>query len=130
MKLISLALVLLLNALPAAAQKDQIVHAKPSDTFKAAIEVAKANYTVESVSDAARIVSFHTGHSLTSNGMNVSVTFDGVPAGCEKDSTCRETAVHVRVTKANNQLFAFGAGDRIAKKFFGELDKQVKELRK
>jgi len=125
MKNAILLLTVVLIAVPVFAQKEQRFDFTPTKVFNAAVDVARQNYTVESVSDAEKILAFHTGHSLTSNGMYVSVTFDGAPASCEKENSCKKTDVRVRVTKANNQLFAWGAGGRIAKKFFGQLKHQL-----
>ena|SRR5579863_790910 len=119
MKLAAIAVLLFTLGSSASAQDKKNYEQSAKQVFAAALSVAKANYAIESVDDKNEIINIHTGHSFTSNGFYVTVAVDATPLGCTDN--CKGSVVNIRGTKAQ-QLFAWGAGGRIAKKIFKQID--------
>jgi len=118
MRRLILALLCLALAAPALADdKVKEYSASPEELFDAALAVAKEHYTVVEAKREELLLTFWTGYSLTSNGFQVTATFEKTEKG---------TRLKLRTAK-RNQLVAWGAGGRIAKKFFGEVEEEFKK---
>jgi hypothetical protein len=87
--------------------------------FDAAVRAARLNWTVGAVDRKTGTLSFSAGMSLTSNGIDCSVTVEAIEPG---------TVQVTLIPHKKAQLFAWDVGKRIADKFFAsvqsELDKQ------
>lgn len=112
--------VMLFSALPTYAQKEsskeRLFSASREQLYAAAVNVAKNHYTLVAAIKDEGVVTYQTGYSLTSNGFQVTVTFE--------DQSDGKTLMRIRPAK-KQQLFAWGAGDRIAKKFFGQVSEEL-----
>jgi hypothetical protein len=95
--------------------KEKGFAAPPEKVFAAAAAVVRKHYTVVEINDKEKVITFWTGYSLTSSGFQVTATFEG------KDGS---TVVRLRPAK-RQQLFAWGAGGRVAKKFFEQVREQL-----
>lgn len=84
--------------------------------FDAALVSAQKNWTVEFADRKAHMLTFHSGVSLTSNGMECSASFRDVKPGTV------EVILH---TQKKMQVYAWGVGGRIADKFFKAIDQQL-----
>ena len=89
----------------------------PDQVFDAA-QLSAQKYWALSFSDrSTRLLSFVTGRSFASHGMECGVSLKQREAG--------EVEVVLHTQKKDGQIYAFGAGDRIAKKFFEELRSEL-----
>ena len=87
--------------------------------FDAAVQVAKAKYTIQAVDRQEHILVFHTGMGAFTYGMELTVSFNSESSG--------KTIVTARPAKRGAQLFAWGQGGKIADKFFKRLKAQLEE---
>lgn len=128
MKLTALWLLLLLAASAAAQQKAGVLYEKKSDkeriyavtydaAWSAAVGAAKEKFQVEMTNKEDGILSFQTGAGMASHGFNVSANLSKLNDG--------RVRVKLSFQKKKVQLYSWGAGDRIAKQFFEEMDKQL-----
>jgi hypothetical protein len=86
--------------------------------WTSAVQAAAENFTVAHSDKESGVFEFHTGISMASNGFRCGVTV----------SKTNEDEIKVKLnTQKKAQLFAWGAGGRIAEKFFKALDKKLKE---
>ncbi len=101
------------------AAKD-IVRTYPQDidtVYQAAVRVAKAHYTISNSDPKDHLLTFHTGMGLFTYGMEISLGLETIKNG---------TQVTARPAKRGTQLFAWGKGAGIAKKFFVQLEQELK----
>jgi hypothetical protein len=86
--------------------KDKIkTFSAPVDkVFEAAVQVAKANYTIQAIDRQGRILNFHTGVGLLTYGMEITATFDGEANG--------KTTATPRPANRGTLLFAWGQAKR------------------
>jgi hypothetical protein len=110
-------------ALPAATEakpKSRIFDASPQAVFEAAYKVAREHHTVSYVDEKNWLITFHTGTSFSSWGFNCNASVEPVEEG--------KARLTINVQKTEKQLFAWGAGDRLADDFFNwvrqELEKE------
>lgn len=103
-----------------AKQKRKTFQGTPEQVFRAGLKAAQKHWRVTFSDKETLMFSFSTGTSLTTWGMDVGVTLKNL--GSDR--------VEVIVgTQKKLQLFAWGAGGRIADKFFKELERQLVEDR-
>ena len=96
--------------------KTHVFSASRDQVYAAAIEVVKDKYTLVAAVKDEGVITYQTGYSLTSNGFQVTVTLEDQPGG----------GVLMRLRPAKKQqLFAWGAGDRLSKKFFAQVSAQL-----
>jgi hypothetical protein len=110
-------LISLCSAALFAAGKQTIIEGTQKEVFTAALKAAQANWAVTFADRQAAMISFNTGTSLTSNGMECGVRFQAMDAG--------HVQVTVRTQKKNGQIIAWGVGDRIADKLFKALRNEL-----
>lgn len=87
-----------------------------SDVFTAAVRAAQKNWAVRFADEKQGVVTFSTGISMTSNGMECSAIIEEIEPG--------KTRVTMKSQK-KAQLYAWGVGGRIAKKFFAAIDAEL-----
>lgn len=127
-KLVIAAGLFLALALPLVAKpKQQVYSTTPKQLFAAALRAAREHYVVRDVDNDNLGFTFETGESLASNGMSANAFVE--PDGKDKS----KLVVNVQKGRAGGlggggQLFAWGAGDRTAKKFFGFVEDELKEM--
>ena len=80
------------------------------EVFDAAVRTAQSDWSVTFADRKTGTISFATGTSFTSNGMECSASLQ--PMGG------RQVVVTLKTQKKNGQIIAWGVGDRIASKFF------------
>jgi len=102
--------VLLCSVVLSASPKETIIEGTPEEVFSAVLKVAQSNWVVTFADRPTGIISFNTGTSLTSNGMECS-------AWVQPQSDGR-IQITVKTQKKNGQIIAWGVGDRIADKLF------------
>lgn len=127
MKKLLAALVILLLAVSAAVgddkkekedDKTKVFDAPYEKVWEAAIASANANFVIEHSEKESGILNFHSGMSMASNGFRCGVVVTKTDDG----------KVRVQLnTQKKAQLFAWGAGGRIADKFFKGMTKYLKE---
>jgi hypothetical protein len=105
-------------AVPALAGDPKIgeFKASPHDVFTAAVRSAQKNWAVKFADEKSGVITFTSGISMTSNGMECSALVEPMSDG--------GTRVTLRTAK-KAQLYAWGVGGRIAKKFFEGIDKEL-----
>jgi hypothetical protein len=90
--------------------------------FRAALSAARTHHVVTYVDEKHMLFTFETGTSATSYGF---VCNASVEAASE-----RKSRLVLNVQKKNGRWgvsFAWGAGDRLAKKFFGQVGEELKK---
>lgn len=92
-----------------AGEKSQEFKGTMDQVWTACIRAAGEKFTLLFSDRSSGILTFQTGHSIRSNGFNVSANLK------ETDEKKIEVSIS---TQKNNQLWAFGAGGSIAKKYF------------
>ena len=98
--------------------KEQSFPANYDATWAACVKAANSEFTLEHSEKESGVLSFRTGTSMTSWGFTVGVTVEAIDAN------------HTRVTlnpQKERLQFAWGAGGRIAKKFFKAVEKEMKK---
>lgn len=119
----AVALVFLFLVQPLAAQKesdkDAMFQLTRAEVYDAALAVVKEHYTLVAAVREEDVITYQTGYSLTSNGLQVTVNI-------EEPNDKGEVWMHLRPAK-KQQLFAWGAGGRASKKFIGQVRDQLKK---
>jgi len=106
-------------AQPLLAGGKQRVYEEPFEkVWDACIRAANENFTVDYSDKESGTISFHSGISVTSSGFRVGVTISKLAD--------HKTKVVLNPQK-KAQLFAWGAGGRIAKKFYKQVDLLLEE---
>lgn len=100
-----------------ASEKKATFSGSIDDVFNAAQLSAHKEWALSYSDRSTHLMSFVTGRSFASRGMECSVTLRPAAQG--------QVEVVVHTQKKNNQKFAFGAGDRIAKKFFAGIKDEL-----
>jgi hypothetical protein len=116
-------LLLLLSAVSSrawAAPKEATFEGTPEEVFNAAVLAAQKNWTVTATDRPTMTLSFTTGTSLRTWGMDCSVVLTPVDGGKVK--------VIVR-TQKKAQLYAWNVGNSIADKFFAGLEQELTKAR-
>ena len=86
--------------------------------WTACVQAANENFAIEHSEKESGILNFHSGKSLTSNGFRVGVTVIKM----------EDERIKVVINpQKKDQLFAWGAGGRIADKYFKAVDKLLKD---
>lgn len=87
-----------------------------AEVFKAALAVAREHHVVTYVDEKQEMFTFETGASMTSFGFVCN-------ASVEPEKKGAKLVLNVQKKKAGalGISFQWGAGDRLAKKFFGEV---------
>jgi hypothetical protein len=113
-----LALLVLLYLVPplAAESKSQTFQEPIEKTWTACVRAAGEKFTLIHTEKESWILTFSTGISLTSNGFTCSVNLIKIGD--------KSTQVKLN-TQKNKQLFAWGAGGRISKKFFKAVEEYL-----
>ena len=104
-------LLTMLGSLAFASDKKATFRGSADEIFNAAQASAQKSWAVIFSDRASHMMSFATGRSFFSRGMECAVTLDELQDG--------QVEVVVHTQKKSGQKFAFNTGDRIAKKFFG-----------
>lgn len=116
-----LTLFLLASAAVAHAPKTATFEGSIDEVFDAAVKVAQANWSVSYADRKTGTLSFTTGTSLTSNGMECSAILEEVPG--------TQVRVTLKTQKKNGQIYAWGVGDRIASKLFNGIGDEIGKQR-
>ena len=115
----------LLLPVPALAKpKQRAYKAAVEQVYDAALKVIKEHHKVQFASKEERLISFRSGRSMSSWGFECN-------ASVEATDNPSESLLVINVQKTRGQLFAWGAGDRLATDIFKwvqeELQKKAKE---
>lgn len=100
-----------------ASDKTAVFQGTTNAVFNAAQSSAQKWWTLSFSDRNTHLMSFVTGRSFASHGMACSVALRPLPDG--------KVEVVLHTQKQGRQIYAFGSGDRIAKKFFGELRNEL-----
>ena len=103
-------LLIMLESPAFASDKKATFRGSADEVFNAAQVSAQQSWAIIFSDRASRMMSFATGRSFLSRGMECAVTLHELRDG--------QVEVVVHTQKKNGQKFAFNAGDRIAQKFF------------
>ncbi|HWX39596.1 MAG TPA: hypothetical protein VN345_00475 [Blastocatellia bacterium] len=98
--------------------KERVYNAGFDVVWPACVRAANENFVLEHTEKESGVLSFHTGMSLTSNGFFVGV------------SVIKLDETHTKVVlnpQKKRQLVAWGAGGRIADKYFKGVEKNLAE---
>jgi hypothetical protein len=119
MQLIPIVILLLSSiAFGADKGKEQVFPFPQQAVWQACIKAASQEFTLDYSDKESGILSFSTGISLTSNGFKNSVALKELPSGGVKVTLN---------TQKKGQVFAWGAGGRIAEKYFKAVEKILQE---
>ncbi len=98
--------------------KERIYSASYDDVWAACVASAKENFAVETADKENGLITFQAGISMASNGFRVGVSLTKLDDG----------RVKVKAnTQKKMQLVAWGAGGRIADKFFKSVDAAIEK---
>ena len=119
--LLTLLCVLTLTPVTAEAKpKEKKFNVAADKLFDAVMAVAAEGYEVTYSSEDRKTVSFNTGSSATTWGMHCTASVH--------DKGENKSLLKLNVRKTKGQLFAWGAGGRVAKKFFNQAEEKLAEL--
>ena len=107
--LVAVLLFLVASSTAVAKPKEQTFDAPRDRVFAALTKVIETHHVLTVADEKNFVISFHTGMSVTSYGMNCT-------ASLEPDGS--KTKVIINTQKTEKQMFAYGAGDRIANNIF------------
>jgi hypothetical protein len=111
-------IVVLVAAGAFAASKKRIFEGDPDKIFAATLKVAKEHHVVSFIDDKHRLVTFHSGASVSSWGMEWNASVE--PAGQGKSELI------LNPQQSKGQLVSWGAGGRAADKFFKWVEDELK----
>jgi len=113
--LTTLAFLLLFTASAYAKPKKKTYNNTPDQVFQAALRTARERHVVTYVDTKTLMLTFETGRSLTSQGFvaNASVESEG------------ENKATLIINVQNKQGYSWGAGDRMADKFFDQVGDEL-----
>jgi hypothetical protein len=97
--------------------KEKIYKNAPADVFQAALRCAREEHVVTYVDEKNLMLTFETGVSALSYGFVANASVEPLPDGSSK--------LLINVQHKNdgkNASYSFGAGDRMANKFFEKVD--------
>jgi hypothetical protein len=118
----ALVVTLLLAAGVSAKPKSHEFNVPAEDVYQAAYKYAREHHRVNFTDEKNLVFEFHTGTSLASWGFDCNVSIERTKSGA---------ILILNVQKTKQQLLAWGAGDRMAEKFFkgveGELSHEEKK---
>lgn len=121
----TIVLVLVLSFTTFAKPKKKTYHYPATRVFQAALRAAKEHHVVTFVDQKNLLLTFETGTSWVSYGFNAN-------ASVESDGPKKSTLI-INVQKKNvgkSVSFAWGAGGRMANKFFKEVSKELAQMPK
>ena len=112
-------LLLVLPVTVAAKPKEKAFKVPAEKLFEAVMAVAAEEYQVTYSSEKRKTVSFNIGSGVVSLGMHctASVKAEG-----------KKSVLKLHVGKSEGQVFTLGAGGRVAKKFFRQVQEMLKEM--
>jgi hypothetical protein len=110
-------MLVLAGSLFAANDKEQVYNAPFDKVWAATVKAANEKFTLIHSEKESGVLSFETGTSTTSYGFTVGVSVTKLADD--------KTKVTVNAQKKRAQV-AWGAGDRIAKKFFDAVEENLK----
>ncbi len=111
MKLLLCVSMLLLAPGLYAKPKSHTFEAEPTQVYAAALRSIASHHKVQYTDEKSGTISFKTGMSMSANGLDCNASIrPGKKQG--------ETEMVVNVQKTNGQMFAWGAGDRLAADIF------------
>ena len=117
----SLFLLLCLTSLTVYAKpKEKIYNNAPRDVFQATLRTARERHVVTYVDEKNLMLTFETGTSALSYGFVANASVEQQPDGASK--------LIINVQHKNdgkNASFSFNAGDRMANKFFDQVDEEL-----
>jgi hypothetical protein len=96
--------------------KAYIFDGTPDEVFNAAVKVIQADWAVSYADRQTMTLSFTTGTSATTWGMDCSAVLEQVSPG--------QIKMTIKAQK-KHQLYAFGVGDRIASKLFKGMEAEL-----
>jgi len=99
--------------------KERVYEYPLDKVYAACLKTAAEDNVIEFSDKEAGIITYKSGQSASSWGFKVSVVVSEVEGN--------KTKVKLTTQKTKGQLFAWGAGDRTANKFFEALEKNLKE---
>jgi hypothetical protein len=102
-----------------AADKEHTFKADVDAVWNACLKVANSEFTLQASDKENHLFSFRSGVSLTSWGFTI--------GGTVKPGSDNSTTVVLHPQKAGQQVFAWGAGGRIADKFFKAVETELKK---
>jgi hypothetical protein len=120
MKRVIVCFLLLLSTAAVAATKTYTFEGSMEEVFDAAVKVAQTDWSVTFADRKTAMISFNTGMSLTSNGMECSAQLEPLEGGKVRISM---------KTQKKAQMYAWGVGDRIADKWFKGIDAEMVKTR-
>jgi hypothetical protein len=117
---VSFLLVLLASSALEAKPKEKVFNNSAQEVFQAALRTARERHVVTYVDEKNLMLTFETGTSALSYGFNAN-------ASVEQQSDGKSKLI-VNVQKKNagkNASLAWGAGDRMADKFFDQVEEEL-----
>src|SRR4051812_5352669 len=117
---VSFLLVLLASSALEAKPKEKLFNNSAQEVFQAALRTARERHVVTYVDEKNLMLTFETGTSALSYGFNAN-------ASVEQQSDGKSKLI-VNVQKKNagkNASLAWGAGDRMADKFFDQVEEEL-----
>lgn len=103
--------------------KEKIYKNTPADIFQAALRSAREEHVVTYVDEKNLMMTFETGVSALSYGFVANASVEPLPDGSSK--------LIINVQHKNdgkNVSYSFGAGDRMANKFFAKVEEQLAQM--
>lgn len=100
--------------------KEKVFNNNPQEVFQAALRTARERHVVTFVDEKNLMLTFETGTSGFSYGFNANASVEQMEDGKSK--------LIINVQKKNvgkNSSFSFGAGDRMADKFFQQVEEEL-----
>ena len=91
--------------------KSHTFKAETAQVYASALRSIASHHKVQYTDEKAGIISFKTGMSMSANGLDCN-------ASIRPGKTQGETEMVVNVQKTSGQMFAWGAGDRLAADIF------------
>jgi hypothetical protein len=112
---VAMALALLVPLTAFAKPKKKTYNNSPDQVFNAALRTARERHVVTYVDEKMLMLTFETGHSFTSNGFVAN-------ASVEPEGEGKATLI---VNVQNKKGLSWGAGDRMADKFFDQVSEEL-----
>ena len=103
--------------------KSHTFKAEPSQVYASALRSIASHHKVQYTDEKAGIISFKTGMSMSAVGLDCNASIrPGKGPG--------ETEMVINVQKTGGQMFAWGAGDRLAADIFKWVQEDLNEKKK
>jgi hypothetical protein len=100
--------------------KEKIYKNTPTEVFQAALRTAREKHVVTFVDQKNLMMTFETGVSMMSYGFVANASVEQLP-----DETSKLIINVQHKNTGQNQSFSFNAGDRMADKFFVQVDEEL-----